>query len=260
MPVHPLFSHLWPPLHTQPVSSPEAGSDQTTLHTRYAQHVVQVQGHRPPSAPNWAAHPESCVQTSLRSLLPTALSTPGPVLPAHLWGQPGTRNHRMWTFLAPGVSSDSFTWASRPGDRSSAGLAAPSPEGWAAAAGPSTKGTGNRQRTARGPKSEAAWSPQKGKQLQRGPASTGAALRVWPCVSGCMGEGGGPQAEPQQYPWRHSLIPTAVLTGGRLAILKLVRETLQLSAHTAAIHNRASPTPAQPRSPACPCLAHTGSS
>ena len=56
-----------------------------------------------------------------------------------------------------------------------------------------------------------------------------------------MGEGGGPQAEPQQYPWRHSLIPTAVLTGGRPAILKLVRETLQLSAHTAAIHNRAPP-------------------
>ena len=34
---------------------------------------------------------------------------------------------------------------------------------------------------------------------------------------------------------------TAVLTGGRPAILKLVRETLQLSAHTAAIHNRAPP-------------------
>lgn len=151
------------------------------------------------------------MQTSPRSLLSTALSTPGPVLPAHLWGQPGTRNHRIWTFLAPRVSSDSFTWASRPGDRSSAGQAALSPEGWAAVVSPSTNGTENRQRTARSPKFGAARSPQKGKQLQRGLAGTGAARRVWPCMSGYVGEGGSPQAEPQQYPWRYSLTPTAVL-------------------------------------------------
>ena len=76
---------------------------------------------------------------------------------------------------------------------------------------PSTKGMENRQRTARSHKSGAARSPQKGKQLQRGLAGTGAARRVWPCVSGCVGEGGSPQAEPQQYPWRYSLAPTAVL-------------------------------------------------
>lgn len=69
-------------------------------------------------------------------------------------------------------------------------------------------------------------------------------------MSGCVGEGGGPQAEPQQYPWRYSLAPTAALTGGtRPAILKLVQGALWLSAFTAAIHNQASPDPC-PASPA----------
>lgn len=84
-------------------------------------YTAHVQGHHlTPSPPNWAIHPESCEQPTPRLLSSAALGTP----------HAGSRNGCRWTFLAPGVSSDTFICACRPGDRSllpyhTSGLAKP---------------------------------------------------------------------------------------------------------------------------------------
>lgn len=101
--------------------SPKPASPVPSPPGSFLTYTAHVQGHHlTPSPPNWAIHPESCEQPTPRLLSSAALGTP----------HAGSRNGCRWTFLAPGVSSDTFICACRPGDRSllpyhTSGLAKP---------------------------------------------------------------------------------------------------------------------------------------
>ena len=205
----------------------------------------------------------------------------------HPWGNPGTRNHCRWTFLAPGVSSDSFTWARRPGAKSSRPARAPAlclpstqKEGWEAEAGPRCKG--NRENVEEGsvpPEDLQSLEPRGLHRRRRRSRDDGRAREEprgpGPGCGGAREKAGGPGRVPAgtrrvtqlsvQQPWRYSLYPPPPSPSSQEDVgsgrgrdrpsLEPVLGASRLSAHTAAAAAslpRLRPSPA--RRPALACL------